>query len=532
MNRIIQIYKNNLYLFWILFLGAFLRVYYLIRKSGDLFIPNLGGDPCYHYNVAYNIANGIGPKTSFIFSYWFYHPEIPAYVDLYGPGYALFLSCFLFINDNFFNLRIANFTIGILSILIAYFIGKKIHSKTLGLLSAFFISINFFHIENSTVVMREIFTLLLTQLFFLLLIYLDKRKLLFFLIGLIVGYISITSGVWPIYILILILYLIIKKNKFSFTYIFSFLFGFMITSGYWIIITKKYFGKFYYSNLDYYPYVSGWSKMMVDRGLPQIDNFWSSINLHEYLLNHFNWLIQNIYKGSLVLSPTFVFFLFFLLIPFCIFGAYKLKKIGFILVFFSIIYFFGLSFASYGLGGNLWPRHFLPLQAAISLLLASGIIPIISFVNKKKENFINNKITFSLIFIAALITVTGIEYKTSYWEKDDSHFYKFGKKIQEKTNKNSVIMYSVAVPDVWCATGRKVVHDIARGGHNTRNRLNEEIEKYKASHIFIDISGENYDYSSQKIENVLLNYKNTDLKKILENKEKGYFFYKILKNIE
>ena len=67
--------------------------------------------------------------------------------------------------------------------------------------------------------------------------------------------------------------------------------------------------------------------MMVDRGLPQIDNFWSSINLNEYLLNHFNWLIQNIYKGSLVLSPTFVFFLFFLLIPLCIYGAYKLKKI-------------------------------------------------------------------------------------------------------------------------------------------------------------------------------------------------------------
>ena len=67
-------------------------------------------------------------------------------------------------------------------------------------------------------------------------------------------------------------------------------------------------------------------------------------------------------------------------------------------------------------------------------------------------------------------------------------------------------MYSVAVPDV-CATGRKVVHDIARGGHNTKNRLNEEIEKYKVSHIFVDISGENYEYSSQKIESTLLNYK-------------------------
>ena len=66
--------------------------------------------------------------------------------------------------------------------------------------------------------MREIFTLLLTQLFFLILIYLDKRKLLFFLIGLTIGYISITTGIWPIYILILVLYFIIQKNKFSSIY--------------------------------------------------------------------------------------------------------------------------------------------------------------------------------------------------------------------------------------------------------------------------------------------------------------------------
>ena len=91
-----------------------------------------------------------------------------------------------------------------------------------------------------------------------------------------------------------------------------------------------------------------------------------------------------------------------------------------------------------------------------------------------------------------------------------------------------VLLYSVAVPDFGVP---QVNADIARGGHNTKNRLNEEIEKYKVSHIFVDISGENYEYSSQKIESTLLNYKNTKLKKILENKEKGYFFYKILKNI-
>ena len=74
----------------ILSIGIFLRIYYLLRKTGDIFQANLGGDSCYHYNVSQNILEGIGPKTSFIFSFWFPHPNIPALTDLYGPGYHYF----------------------------------------------------------------------------------------------------------------------------------------------------------------------------------------------------------------------------------------------------------------------------------------------------------------------------------------------------------------------------------------------------------------------------------------------------------
>ena len=42
----------------ILSIGIFLRIYYLLRKTGDIFLPNLGGDSCYHYNVAKNILRG------------------------------------------------------------------------------------------------------------------------------------------------------------------------------------------------------------------------------------------------------------------------------------------------------------------------------------------------------------------------------------------------------------------------------------------------------------------------------------------
>ena len=54
-------------------------------------------------------------------------------------------------------------------------------------------------------------------------------------------------------------------------------------------------------------------------------------------------------------------------------------------------------------------------------------------------------------------------------------------KIKQVTNENDVIMYSVIVPDVWCVTRRKAVHDIAKGGGNAKLRLKSEIDKYKVS---------------------------------------------------
>ena len=79
LNKIIKTNKKNIInILLIILVGLILRIYYLLRKTGDIFKSNLGGDSCYHYNVAQNIAEGIGPKTSFIFSYWFPHKSIPA----------------------------------------------------------------------------------------------------------------------------------------------------------------------------------------------------------------------------------------------------------------------------------------------------------------------------------------------------------------------------------------------------------------------------------------------------------------------
>ena len=76
----------------------------------------------------------------------------------------------------------------------------------------------------------------------------------------------------------------------------------------------------------------------------------------------------------------------------------------------------------------------------------------------------------------------------------------------------------------------KVVHDIAVRGRDTTKRVKSEIDKYKVSHIFIDLSSENYFFSEERISNILKNYHRVNLEEIFKDTKKGYFFYKINKN--
>ena len=526
---------NFINILTILLIGFFLRLYYLFTKTGNIFQANLGGDSCYHYNVALNISQGIGPKTSYIFSYWFPHESIPAVTDLYGPGYHYFLSLFLLVKDEFISLRISSLVVGMCSILLAYIIGKKIHSTFLGYLSALVICFNFFHIENSTVIMRENFTLLIVQLFFLNLFYLKKNKLLFSSIGIIIGYSAMTSAIWMILSIIFMFYLIanyeIKKKEIFFNILLTFIF-FMITIFPWAKISLDYFGKMLFSYTSYYPYVNDWGLMMSERGLPNVTNFWSEIDIVQYLKTHFYWGINNIYKFCLMLFPTFAFPASFILIPLILIGSYQLKFNGYLLLLFTVLYFFALSFGSYGMKGILWPRHFMPFLATTSILMSFGFIFI--YHQLIKFNIINKYLTlftgykfYKLVFlIPIIITLVGIEVKDSFWERDSSQFYKFGNKIKEYTNINDVIMYANSVPDAWCVTKRKIVQDPAFYKKNTSNRILEEVRRFDVDYLLVDVSDQIYE-RGKDIVGAIKFYNQLELEEIFSDEKNGYHFYKI-----
>jgi len=228
-----------------------------------------------------------------------------------------------------------------------------------------------------------------------------------------------------------------------------------------------------------------------------------------------------------------MFPLSFILIPLILIGSYKLKSNGYLLLLFTILYFLALSFGSYGMKGILWPRHFMPFLASTSILMAYGCIYIYSklinfnFIKKYLTLIKNFKFYKILYVLPILITLAGIEIKDSFWEKDSSHFYKFGNKIEKYTNIDEIIMYANSVPDAWCVTKRKIVQDPAFYKKNTSNRILEEVRRFDVNYLLIDVSKHIYQRGND-INNVIKFYDKLKLKKIFEDDVNGFYFYKIL----
>ena len=120
---------NQLFFIKSLFLGIVLRIFYLIYKTGEVTRINLGGDPCHHFNIAYNISKLNGPKTDFIFSFWHRHDVLPAVTDIYPPGFHIFSAIFIFFYEDFLVARIIPFIIFLLNIYFTILIGKKLNTK-------------------------------------------------------------------------------------------------------------------------------------------------------------------------------------------------------------------------------------------------------------------------------------------------------------------------------------------------------------------------------------------------------------------
>ena len=516
------------YLYIVIFLGVILRFFYFFFKTGDYTKINLGGDPCHHYNIAYNLSKFIGPKTDFIYSFWHRHQDLPAVTDVYLPGFHFFSAIFLFINESFITARLITLIIFLLNLLLLYLICSELKRKDVGLVSIFLICFNYFHIENSTVFTTVNFTALVIQIYFYIILLTLKNNNFYYLLGLITGYASLTFGGWQLlFIISLINIYIFEKKKYLITFFkFSILFTLIYLS--WGIYTSSYFGSPFYSNLKFFPFIESWGDMMNSTKKPIISELIINLDYFEYIKNHSIWFIKNFAKLSLFNFPSFAFFGSFLFLPLLIYGSIKLKIIGYYLATFSILYLIGISLASNAMSGHLDPRHFMPILPINSILISAALISVSKIEIIRK--FINKKYVINvMIAIAFLITTVGIFYINTFWEKDAEPFYKFGRKVTSMVPDNSIIMYGLTVQDLWCVTKRKVIMDPAFRQTKNPDRVKEEADFYNIDYLIIDLSNKIYKRDHESLDVVLDQYNSLNLSLIYKDANYPYYLYKIIK---
>ena len=191
--------------------------------------------------------------------------------------------------------------------------------------------------------MNVVFPMMMIQLIFLVFLYCDKKLLQWFFLGSLCGYsfLTLNSTLFLFFVIIIyILYKFIIKNleiyKFS-KFIIFFILGFSIIILPWGIITYQYFGKIFYSNLNFYPYTPYFSNMMHESSPPSLTNYLNSVSFLELFKKYFFWTLKDIYQGSLYLVPSVFFSISIFMTPLILLNSFYNKfKVN---IFFSCTYF-------------------------------------------------------------------------------------------------------------------------------------------------------------------------------------------------
>lgn len=520
---------------FILLAGIILRLNFANNIISDIFLPDLGGDPCHHYNLAFNIASGNGAVTNFIFSYWFNHLSIPALSDIYPPGTHAYIALFLKVfGKNFFVARVSVFIASLFTIYLSYRIGKEINGEITGLISALFVTFNNAHIEHSVLVMTPIITLLALQLFILFML-LSKKFHFSMLSGASLGWATLCQNgaiiLYPLAIAYIWIFKIDKKKKLLLISIFSISFLMIILP--WAYKTNIYFGAPLYTQMKYYPFINNFMNMMSSNIAPSVSEIMKSMNYINFIKGIFNSFIMNLIRGLKYITPVFMQPLSILL-PYIVYESFKpeitRKRFIFMLSMAAII-FIPFVFASSAMGGRLFPRHYILFLAFLPPLFSIGLINIHQKI-KRKYSFLDvNLKNIPAITFVVLITAFTITYdnnKPSPWKKDNTTLYQIGDDIKKITNENSVIMYAFTPQDAWCLTGRNIVSDPVFGFYSLPSiRAKEVADKYNVRYLLIDKDDQIYMRSNIYFSESL--YSGLKLKKIYGSSQKNIFLYEIKK---
>jgi tetratricopeptide (TPR) repeat protein len=206
--------RKELYFILGIFVFSFiLRLIYLLQIRSNPFFSFPIMDPLYHDLWAQSIAQGnwIGDQVFF---------RAPFYPYFLGAIYKLF-------GHNYFIPRLIQHLLGSFSVVLIYFLAKKLFNKKVAYLSAIFASIYwiFFYFEGELLLDSLLIPFGILLVLFLLYSADSSRKSGFFLAGLVAGLFAITRPNILIFIPIVLLWIFLflkfdLKKKFIFTLFF------------------------------------------------------------------------------------------------------------------------------------------------------------------------------------------------------------------------------------------------------------------------------------------------------------------------
>ncbi len=404
--------KKNFILFLILSFSFLINLILFIRN------PNFGGDSIQYLIPIHNFINGEGYT-------FFGTPEL-----LMPPGYGI-LSFFIYLLIKNLNLdprflipfsgMIVSSLSYLISIILVFLITNKLFNKKVALIASFLIAFNSSFIGISFITLSEscfiLFILLCFYIFINLIHSVNKKKIKFFILGIILGFTYlIRPEAFIIFIFVLILFFIKairEKKKYKKSSILILFIGFAIISGPYIIFLRV--------NLGYWTISPKTTiNLLVGEGVvegndhvrklkeefPEYFNLSKTFNIFEYIIARGDKFLLRIFyniinESKILIKLTYIiglFFLFFFTFDYIfqckikqhkLFISYRKKKIILLINFFifisplfSYVFFF------------IHTRFILPYSIFLLILISQGIAKFIgylcNYIKKLKINRINN----------------------------------------------------------------------------------------------------------------------------------------------
>jgi len=545
---IFEKFSNNQNLLFIIILSSIFKITYIFFNEVNLFLPNLGGDVCYHLNVANNFANTNRPTTDFIISYWHIHDTIPALIDLYPPAFYIFTGSLMkFFGNSYLSARFIIFLLSILSLVLFFKTMEKIFKKNLVFFSTIFFSLNIFYLQHSVIFMSIMFYMLIIQIFVFFCVninnfFISNKYKFIILFGLFNSLASISFNGWEVIFIFSLILILLNFYKFyinkKLLLISLFLIFCLPLYLWWGFYTKEYFGEFHYSNLKkaiYHP--DGWiASLRMDSLMPEENmiNYLLRLNFIEYIpkfffrsLIAFERISDSFFPFLIGIKKVFNLNIFFFPITIFIFiyGAIKTRNYGIFLLLFFIILFAAFCFG-WRIGIDKDIEYIISYRYGL-YFFPIGYIFLFKLIEKNiNAHYFNLMICFYIVFSAIIL----FNFKPLS-SRDIKDHYEFGEKINKLTNHNDVIIYPFNVPDLYCISKRKGITD-STSETNNNDKLLKFAKKYKASFLYLDFSNNIYqkdpknDYV-KNLENIINLYKPLNPKIIYKDDNKKMYLLKL-----